>query len=150
MNNWMNVKVKYAAEDIHGRLCNVVDDYLIDAMSFIEAETRMNKELDGEVKGGHYVMAITKSNISEVFRYEERVDTPYYKVKIAYALTDADTAKSKKITQYFLVEANNIKEAYDRIHDSLHNMLVSFDVVDITSSRVVDVYNYEGQGDGGD
>ena len=51
-------------------------------------------------------------------------------------------AKEKKVTNYFLVEALDVKQAYERIHQSLNNMLVTFDVPDIIKSSIMEVYEY--------
>lgn len=58
-------------------------------------------------------------------------------------MADADSGKEKKVTQYMLVTAHNVKEAYDRIYESLNNMLVSFNVPDISESPIVEIFPYE-------
>ena len=52
-------------------------------------------------------------------------------------------SKEKKVTQYMLVTAHNVKEAYDRIYESLNNMLVSFNVPDVSESQIVEIFPYE-------
>lgn len=143
MNNWFVCKVKYAKEDEYGRLKNVNEPYLVDAMSFTEAEARIYEELGNSIRGGMQVSSISKANISEIFRYDDIQQ--WYKVKITYLLTDGDSAKEKKVTNYFLVEAMDVKQAYERIHQSLSNMLVTFDVPDIIKSPIMEVYEYISQ-----
>jgi hypothetical protein len=55
---------------------------------------------------------------------------------------DADSEKKKKISQNFLVSATSVKEAYERIHDSLSTMLVDFVVPSITLSPIVDIFPF--------
>jgi hypothetical protein len=58
-------------------------------------------------------------------------------------VADGESGKEKKLTQYMIVTANDVKEAYDRIQESLGNMLVSFRVPDIVESPIVEVFPYE-------
>jgi len=76
-----------------------------------------------------------------VFFYED-VDV-WHKCKITYIVADADSGKEKKVTQYMLVTAHHVKEAYERIYESLNNMLVSFNVPEVTESPIVEIFPYE-------
>ncbi|WP_320003940.1 DUF4494 domain-containing protein [Shiella aurantiaca] len=142
MNNWFVCKIKYAKEDEYGRLKNVNEPYLVDAMSFTEAEARMYEELGTLIRGEMQVSSMSKANISEVFRYEDS-DT-WFKCKITYVITDGDSAMEKKVTNYFLVSAHDVKQAYERIYESLNNMLVSFEVPDVVKSPIVEVFEFIG------
>ncbi|UCS91883.1 DUF4494 domain-containing protein [Echinicola marina] len=143
MRIWFLCKVKYAKENEQGLLKNVNEQYLIDAVSFTEAEARIYDMLGSVIRGDFQVTNISKSNIVDVFFYED-IDI-WHKCKITYVVTDADSGKEKKVTQYMLVSAHDVKEAYDRIHESLSNMLVSFRVPDINESPIVEIFPYESE-----
>ena len=134
-------KVKYAKENEQGLLKNVSEQYLVDAVSFTEAEARIYDMLGSVIRGDFQVTNISKSNIVDVFFYED--SDVWYKCKITYVVADADSGKEKKVTQYMLVSAHNVKDAYDRIFESLNNMLVSFVVPDINESPIVEIFPYE-------
>ena len=134
-------KVKYAKENEQGLLKNVSEQYLVDAVSFTEAEARIYDMLGSVIRGDFQVTNISKSNIVDVFFYED-IDI-WYKCKVTYIVADADSGKEKKVTQYMLISAHHVKEAYERIHESLNNMLVSFTVPDITESPIVEIFPYE-------
>lgn len=141
MRTWFLCRVKYAKENEQGLLKNVSEQYLVDAVSFTEAEARIYDMLGSVIRGDFQVTTISKSNIVDVFFYED-IDI-WYKCKISYVVADADSGKEKKVTQYMLVSAHNVKEAYDRIHESLNNMLVSFVVPDINESPIIEIFPYE-------
>lgn len=141
MRTWFLCKVKYAKENEQGLLKNVSEQYLVDAVSFTEAEARIYDMLGSVIRGDFQVTNISKSNIVDVFFYED-IDI-WYKCKITYIVADADSGKEKKVTQYMLVSAHHVKEAYERIHESLSNMLVSFTVPDIVESPIVEIFPYE-------
>lgn len=134
-------RVKYAKENEQGLLKNVSEQYLVDAVSFTEAEARIYDMLGSTIRGDFQVTNISKSNFVDVFPYDD-IDI-WHKCKITYVVADADSGKEKKVTQYMLVTAHDVKEAYDRIHESLNNMLVTFRVPDITESPIVEVFPYE-------
>jgi hypothetical protein len=89
----------------------------------------------------HTITGISKSNIVDVFFYED--SEVWHKCKITYLIADADSGKEKKVTQFMIVTAEDVKQAFDRIQESLSNMLVSFRVPDITESPIVEVFPFE-------
>jgi hypothetical protein len=141
MRIWFLCKVKYAKENEQGLLKNVSEQYLVDALSFTEAEARIYDMLGSTIRGDFQVTNISKSNFVDVFAFDD-IDI-WHKCKITYVVADADSGKEKKVTQYMLVTAHDVKEAYDRIHESLSNLLVTFRVPDITESPIVEVFPYE-------
>lgn len=141
MRTWFLCKVKYAKENEEGLLKNISEQFLVDAVSFTEAEAIIFDRLGSQIRGDFQVTGLSKSNIVDVFFFEDA--DIWHKCKITYLVTDADSGKEKKVTQYMLVTANDLKEAYDRIQESLSNMLVSFRVPDIVESPIVEIFPYE-------
>lgn len=141
MRTWFLCKVKYAKENEEGLLKNISEQYLVDAVSFTEAEAILYDRLASQIRGDFQVTGISKSNIVDVFFYED--SDIWYKCKISYLVADADSGKEKKVTQYMIVTAEDVKNAYDRIQESLSNMLVSFRIPDIVESAIVEVFPFE-------
>lgn len=141
MRTWFLCKVKYAKENEEGLLKNISEQYLVDAVSFTEAEAILYDRLASQIRGDFQVTGISKSNIVDVFFYED--SDVWYKCKISYLVADADSGKEKKVTQYMIVTAEDVKNAYDRIQESLSNMLVSFRIPDIVESAIVEVFPFE-------
>lgn len=133
--------VTYNKENEQGLLKKVSEKYLIDAVSFTEAEARIYDLLGSVIRGDFQVKGIAKTNINDVFFYED-IDI-WHQGKITYTVADADSGKEKKVTQYMLVSAHNVKEAYERIEESLSNMLVSFQIPEIKETTIVEVFPYE-------
>ncbi len=140
MQTWFNCKVKYVKVDDTGKEKKVTEPYLIDAVSFSEAETRIHKILEPYISGGLEITTLSKANIQEVFDFED--DGVWYKVKITYLDVDPDTEKKKKITNHILVRAADVKNAYERVEDNL-NLLVPYDMPSIQETPILDVFPYE-------
>lgn len=140
MNNWFTVKVKYTKQLDNGTLKRVSEPYLLAAMTFTDAEARIYEELGTVIRGEFNVVGITRTEIHDIFAYDDA--DVWYKVKITYESEGADEEKSKKIAQNFLVSAHSVKDAYDRIKESLATLMVDFQIPSITVSPIVEIFPY--------
>jgi hypothetical protein len=141
MRTWFQVKVKYAKETEEGLLKQISEQFLVDAVSFTEAEARIYDRLSEQIRGDFQVTHISKSNIVDVFYYQWDLD--WFRAKIQYIVVDSDSGKEKKITQYMLVSADSVPQAHERIQECLKNMLVSFQVPDMIKTKIEAVFPYE-------
>lgn len=137
---WFITKVKYNKEDENGLLKQVSEQYLVDAESFTEAEARIYDKLEEMVRGYFDVTDISKTNYVDVFQYED--GDYWHKCKVQF-LTESETGKGKKVTQHMLVNSATVKEAYDRINESLGNSLVTFSVPDVIETKIIEVFKFE-------
>jgi hypothetical protein len=140
MRTWYQVQVKYAKENEQGLLKAVSEKYLVDAVSFTEAEAVIYDRLGSIIRGDFQVTHIAKSNITDLFFYED--NDVWFKAKIQYIVADGDTGREKKVTQHMLVTANGVPQAHERIQESLSNMLVSFQVPDVVETKIIEVFPY--------
>lgn len=143
MKTWYISKVKYQKQDETGKVKNVSDQYLVDAVSFTEAEARIYEKLGSILPGEFSISNISKTNITDVFYYED--SDIWHKCKMTYSLEVEGSGKEKKITNYVLLTAPNVKTAYDRMYQSLNNMLVEFKVPEVVESPIVEVFPYESE-----
>ncbi|MEX0597640.1 MAG: DUF4494 domain-containing protein [Candidatus Paceibacterota bacterium] len=141
MNSWFEVKVKYVKQFEDGRLKRVTEPYLIDAVSFTDAEARAYEEVGTHVKGEFIITAITRKEYADIFHYEDEED--WYESKLAYVMVDADSGKEKKTTNNFLVTASSVKQAYDRIKESLSDMTVHYEITSTSLTKLVEVLPYK-------
>jgi hypothetical protein len=140
MNNWFTVKVKYTKQLENGAFKRVSEPYLLAAMTFTDAEARIYEELGAIIRGEFTVTNIARTDYHDIFQYEDS-DT-WYKCKISFESATEDSDKAKKVSQNFLVGAHSVKEAFDRMHESLSTMLVDFLIPSIIVSPIVDIFPY--------
>ena len=141
MNKWYTVKVKYTKQLDSGALKRVTEAYLVAAMTFTDAEARIYEQLGEIIRGEFLVSNITPVDIHDIFAYGDTC--VFYRAKVQYENFDADSEKSKKITQTFLIEADNVKEATERVNESLKGLLVDFKVKEVKESNIVDIFTFE-------
>jgi len=138
INSWFTVKVKYTKQFQNGTLKRVSEPYLLGAHSFTDAEARIYEELGTRIRGEFHILGISRTEIQDIFAYD---DTGiWYKCKISYLVENDENDKQKKISQQFLVEADSIKDAYERLRESLTSMGVDFEIPAILLSPIVDIF----------
>ena len=140
MNNWFTVKVKYTKQLDNGALKRVSEPYLLAAMTFTDAEARIYEELGAVIRGEFTVTGIARTEIHDIFAYDD--EDVWYKCKVTYENMDGDDGKAKKVAQNFLVSAASVKQAYDRIKESLHGLMVDFQIPSIIVSPIVEIFPY--------
>lgn len=140
MNSWYTVKVKFTKEFNDGTLKRVTEPYLISALSFTESEARVYKEIGEFVRGEFLVTGITKTDFADIFQFSDGDN--WYKCQVSYVTEDADSGKEKRVNNNFLVNAHNVREAYDRIETSLKGLMVSYEIPKIDKSSIVEIFPY--------
>ena len=65
MSTWFECKVKYDKMMENGMQKKVTEPYMVDALSFTEAEARIIKEMTPFISGDFSVANIKRANISE-------------------------------------------------------------------------------------
>lgn len=140
--NWFEVKVKYTKVDEDGRQRKVSELYLLDAVSFTEAESRIIEELREIIQGDFYIEAIKKSNITELVESKDGNDDKWFKAKVAIIDADSISGREKRSNQYFLVAGSDVDKSLENLQKALSTYVISTDVVQIGDSNIMDVFPY--------
>lgn len=138
MNNYFLVKVRYDKMMDNGVQKTVTEPYLVDALSFTEAETRITEEIT-PFASEFTVSAISRYKISESFLGN---GDRYYRCKLEYITLDEKSGSEKKQGMYFLVQARTIEEARNTIVDEMKKTMIDYDIVKIEETKIMDVFLY--------
>lgn len=138
MANWFECKAQFDKMMENGSLKKVTEPYMVDALSFTEAEARIIDELTPFVSGGLEIKAVKKTRIGEIF-WDDSADK-WYLVKVAFITIDEKTAAEKKQISQILVAGSDFKGAYDNLMEGMKGTLADFDIVSITETAIMDVY----------
>ena len=133
-----SVKVKYTKQLDNGTFKRVSEIYLLQAVTFTDAESQIYEQLGSIIKGEFKVTGITPANIHELF-IEDGHDQ-YFKVRLEYDAVSGDSEKSRKVAQTFIVSADNVKDAYERTHEALQSLIKDIVITDISLSPIVDIF----------
>jgi len=141
MRNWFNCKVSYDKLQEDGTQKKVIEEYLVDALSFTEAEARITDEISKMVRGEFQVTSITKSRIAELHKFDD-ADT-WYNCKVAFISYDEKSNKEKQTVTQMLVMANDVKDAYEKIELKMTGTMADYTVPSIAKSKILDVLEYD-------
>jgi len=145
MQTWFSCKVKYQKIDEHGKQIRASETYLVEAINFTEAETRIFEMMEQYGNADIMVSGISKTNFSEIINYED--GQYWYKAKVTWEDVSDDSGKISKITNYLLVAANSVLQTYERVEQAMEAMMVPIDIPAISLSPVLDVFPLFEEGD---
>jgi hypothetical protein len=141
MKAWYSCKVKYQKVDQHGNQIKALDTYLIQAISYTDAETRLYEIMDQMVRVEFQVVAISKANFEDIIHHEDGVD--WYKVKASALSFDEDSGKERKITSYYLNSATSILDSLQKIIDYFKESINDYTVQSIAITTINDVFPFD-------
>jgi hypothetical protein len=137
---WYECKVKYRKTDETGIQKVVTEPYLVDAVSYTEAEKRINEEMAAYVSEEFKITNIKVANYAEIHPFEN--GDRWFKSKIALVAYDEESGKERKTNMYILLQANDVKEAYDNTIEVMKNTMGDYTIPMITESPIMDVFPY--------
>ena len=140
--NWFEVKVKYLKTNEDGREKKITEAYLLDAMSYTEAESRTMHEMESIISGEYQISSLKKSNITEIVNSEDENDDRWYKSKVLIIDAEEVSGKEKASAQYYLVAASDIRTAMDNLEKALSTYVVPYEISSITDTLFMDVFPY--------
>ena len=111
--HWFTCKVKYVRHDAEGAEVKATESFVLDAYNYTEAESRMTGICENEGIRPFEIVQITKSNLSEVIRFEDA--DKWFKVKIALTSLDEQKGVEKESYQHVLLSASDVRDAYDKV-----------------------------------
>ncbi len=146
MHNWFECKVKYDKMMENGMQKKVSEPYLIDALSFTEAEARIIKEITPYISGEFEVANIKKANYSEIF-FDDTADK-WFKCKVNFITLDEKSGTEKRTASYMLVQAVDLPQALEHLLNGMKGTLADYEVASISETALIEVYKYTADDEG--
>ena len=122
----------------NGAVKKVNEPYLVDALSFTEAESRIIEEMKPFISGDFSISAVKKTKISEIF-FDESGDK-YYMVKFNIITLDEKSGVEKKSAVFTLVQAADFDSALVNFREGMNGTLSDYEVASISETQIMDVY----------
>ncbi len=140
MQNWFETGIKYEKTAEEGKIVKVNEKYLVDALSFTEAEARINEEMKSFIRGEFVVITIRRARINEIF-YNENADK-WYKSKVFFVSLDEEKRVEKRTPCTMYVQANNTAEAEVNLKEGMKGTMADYEVASIVETAILDVYPF--------
>lgn len=143
MHTFFEVRVRYEKVMETGTNKQVTEPYLIDALSFTEAEARIIQEMTPFISGEFKVKAVKQANYSELFFSNDMKDDIWYKAKLAFVTLDEKSGAEKKTYTNILIQALDLRDAVKKLDENMKGTLADYRIVSISETKIMDVYMYE-------
>ena len=162
MNNYFLSKIKYEKLSEEGKVVKVSEQYLLDALSFTEAEARIIEEMQPFISGEFEVAELRKKKYSEVIHEEwsiNKVDAEankiiginknqsdvadkWFECKLNFITLDEDRGVEKKTAVFVLVHANSTRSANDTLIQHMKDSMADYEIEKIAETKIIDVITY--------
>lgn len=144
MNYWFECKVSYERQADSMGMKKVSESYLVDALSFTEAEERIIKEIRPFVSVGELeVVNIRRARIAELFLNEEAEDDRYFRAKVNFITVDEKSGSEKKTSATMIVKSDSLPNAVTELKAQLESQMASYEIAAVTDTQILDVFQYE-------
>ena len=141
MQNWFECKVSYEKMLENGIQKKVTEPYLVDALSFTEAEARIIEEIKPFITGEFTVSAVGRKKISEIF-FNENGDR-FYLIKVYFITLDEKSGAEKKTAVRMISQASNLKEAIAVLEEGMKGTMADYTIASVTETSIMDIYPFE-------
>lgn len=135
---WFECKVRYDKMMENGTVKKVNEPYLVDALTFTEAEARIIEEMTPFISGEFSISAVKKTKISEIF-FDDSADK-YYMVKVNFITLDEKSGTEKKSASFILTQASDLEGALIRFKEGMKGTMADYDIASIAETPLMDVY----------
>ena len=144
MNYWFECKVSYERQADSMGMKKVSESYLVDALSFTEAEERIIQEIRPFVSVGDLeVVNIRRARIAELFLNDEAEDDRYFRAKVNFITVDEKSGSEKKTSATMIVKSDSLPNAVTELKAQLDSQMASYEIAAVTDTQILDVFQYE-------
>lgn len=141
--SWFECKVRYQKTQEDGSEKMVNESYVVDALSFTEAEASIIDEMSMYVSGEFKVANITPSNYQEIFFSDIDDDDLWFKVKLAFITIDEKSDKEKRSYSNYLVQAKSIDRAKRYVNEVMGRSMLDYEVKSLSETKILDVFEHK-------
>lgn len=134
--------VRYERTMENGMTKKVTELYLVDALSFAEAEGRITNEMEPYISGEFDVVTIKRTNISEIVEGLSTADK-WFKAKLRYITIDEKTGKEKKQAVHFIVRASDINNAHICVVEHMKGSVMDYEIATLDETKIMDLFRYK-------
>lgn len=131
------VKVKYDKMQDNGCVKPVTDTYIVDALSFTEAEARTVEYVQPYISGEFTVTDIKRVKIAELWEAPAGGDY-WFEAQLEFITIDEKTASEKRTKNRVLVQADNLQQAMQAVADNMKNSMADYEAASLKKTPIVE------------
>lgn len=143
---WFECKIRYEKVMEDGTPKKVNEVYVIDALSFSEAEERIMEEMSSYISGEIELVDVKIAPYKEIFFADNNLADRWFKAKVVYITIDERTQREKRMPVMVLVNAGNINSAILNIDEVMGGTMIDYAITAIQETKIFDVFEYKNKG----
>ena len=143
MNEWFQCTIKYEKTLENGLVKKVSEPYLVDAISFTEAEKRIIEEIKPFMTGIFEVADIKRTHYAELFESTDESADRFFKAKLQFITLDEKSGKEKKTSQNILLQAADLRDSIQRLDEGMKTSTIDYTISSVQETPIMDIYHYK-------
>ena len=141
-STWFECKIRYEKTMEDGSQKKVTELYVVDALSFTEAEASIIEEMSSYISGEFEVKDIKKAAYGEIFFSDSPSADRWYKTKLQFITIDDKTEKEKKSNVNYLVHGSTLPGAVKSIDEVMGGTMIDYVIASISETQIMDVFEH--------
>jgi hypothetical protein len=142
LHTWFECKVRYDKVMENGMNKKVTEPYLVDALSFTEAEARIIEEITPFISGEFTIADIKRANYSELFTNEQDAADRWFKCRLLFITLDEKSGVEKKTATQILVQATDLHDAVKNLDEGMKGSMADYQIASVIETAIMDVFPY--------
>lgn len=143
MNKYYECGIRYEKTMENGMQKKVTEIYLVDSLSFTEAEARIIEEIQPFISGESEVKTIKQANYSELLLSNETSANKYFKCKLAFITLDEKSGTEKKTSTNMLIQASSTEDATNKLNEAMKSSMADYEITSVSETKIIDYFPYE-------
>ena len=140
---WFECKIRYEKIMEDGLPKKINDVYVVDALSFSEAEERIIEEMSSYISGEIEIVDVKIAPYREIFFADDNLADQWFKAKLSFITIDERTNKEKRTSRTYFVNAGNISSAINNIDKVMSGTMIDYVTTSISATKIFDVFEYK-------
>ena len=141
--DWFETKIRYEKTQEDGSMKKVTEQYVVDALSFTEAEAAITEEMKSYISGDYRITDIKMAAYHEIFFSDMDKDDKWYKAKLQFITIDEKTEKEKRSSVFYLVQAGSLTKAVGYIDEMMGKTMRDYVISSVAETQIMDVYEHD-------
>lgn len=121
----------------------VTELYVVDALSFSEAEKRITDEMATHASGEFAIADLKIAPYKEIFFADNDEADKWYKAKLAFVTIDEKTSKEKKTSVLYLVNAGSVGGCVKSVDEVMSTTMIDYQIMSVQETAIMDVIEYQ-------
>ena len=143
VSKFYEVKVKYQKMQDDGKEKKVTEQYVVEALSFTEAESRIIEEMTPYISGEFDIVSEKIAPYNEIFLSDNSTDDKWFVSKVGFITLDEKTSKENKQTFRYLVQARTSELAMDYTKEMFSHGMSDYSIDSVQDTPTLDVFFHE-------